>query len=150
MKSLDNGLSLARTYYAAKRVMDINNNEYFIPQEIATKMIKVGDEVLVKIKFKANDNYRYLVLEDYLPSGFEVVKQTIYDDYKPYSRIERWDNRMVFFFTEINKDAVYELAYTMRAELPGHFTVKPARMECMYEPSIQGWSSPGIFIVEKK
>lgn len=150
MKSLDNGLSLARTYYAAKRVMDINNNEYFVPQEIATKMIKIGDEVLVKIKFKANDNYRYLVLEDFLPSGFEVVKQTIYDDYKPYSRIERWDDRVAFFFTEINKDRVYELAYTMRAELPGHFTVKPARMECMYEPSIQGWSSPGIFIVEKK
>jgi uncharacterized protein YfaS (alpha-2-macroglobulin family) len=57
---------------------------------------------------------------------------------------------MVFFFTKINKDMVYEIAYTMRAELPGDFLVKPARMECMYEPSIQGWSAPARFTVLKK
>ncbi len=150
IRSLGNGLSLSRTFYLARRVTDINNNEFFVPQEIKTKMVKVGDEVIVRIKFRADDNYQYLVLEDYLPSGFEVVRQTIYADYRPYSRIERWDDKMVFFFTRVTKGEVYELAYTMRAELPGKFTVRPARMECMYEPSIQGWSSPGVFIVEKK
>ena len=130
---------------------DINNNEYLVPQSIDDKKgLKIGDEILVKIKFKALDNFEFLVLEDYLPAGFEVIKKNVYDDYQPYSHSERWDNRMVFFFTKINKDEVYEIAYTIRAELPGEFLAKPARMECMYEPDIQGWSAPAKFTVQKK
>jgi uncharacterized protein YfaS (alpha-2-macroglobulin family) len=57
---------------------------------------------------------------------------------------------MVFFFTSVRKGETYEIGYIMRAELPGNFLVKPSRMECMYEPSIQGWSVPARFSVEKK
>jgi uncharacterized protein YfaS (alpha-2-macroglobulin family) len=151
IKALENGIGLFRGFALVTRVRDINNNEYLVPQEFdKSHGLKVGDEILVKIKFRAQDSFEYLVLEDYLPAGFEVVRKNAYDDYQPYSRGERWDNRMVFFFTKINKDAVYGIAYTMRAELPGDFLVKPARMECMYEPSIQGWSAPARFTVLKK
>ncbi len=151
LKSLDNGISLVRSFYYVTRVRDINNNEYFVPQPIDnTRGLKIGDEVLVKIKFRVMDDFQFLVLEDYLPSGFEVVKKNIYDEYQPYSHSERWDNRMVFFFTKISKNDVYEIGYTMRAELPGLFLAKPARMECMYEPGIQGWSKQARFIVNKK
>lgn len=151
IKSLENGIGLFRSFALVTRVRDINNNEYLVPQDFdKSHSLKVGDEILVKIKFRAQDSFEYLVLEDFLPAGFEVVRKNAYDDYQPYSRSERWDNRMVFFFTKINKDAVYEIAYTMRAELPGNFLVKPARMECMYEPSIQGWSAPARFTVLKK
>lgn len=112
--------------------------------------VAAGDEILVKIKFRAQDDLEYLVLEDYLPAGFEVVKKNVYDDYQPYAHSERWDNRMVFFLTKIRKGDVYEIGYTMRAELPGNFLAKPARMECMYEPTIQGWSAPAKFVVRKK
>jgi len=129
----------------------VNNNEYLVPQKFTSRStLKVGDELLVKIRFTARDNFEYLVLEDYLPSGFEVVTNNAYNDYQPYAHQERWDNRMVFFFTKVRKGEMYEVAYILRAELPGRFTVKPARMECMYEPSIQGWSSPAQFTVEKK
>jgi (2Fe-2S) ferredoxin len=93
---------------------------------------------------------KYLVLEDYLTLGFEVTNKSPYGEYKPYVHLERWDNRMVYFFTKIRKDEIYEVAYILRAELPGDFIVKPSRMECMYEPSIQGWSAPARFTVEKK
>jgi uncharacterized protein YfaS (alpha-2-macroglobulin family) len=102
------------------------------------------------VKFRAQDNFEYLVLEDYLPSGFEVVMKNAYGEYQPYAHAEQWDNRMVFFFTGLAKNEVYEIAYIMRAELPGEFLVKPSRMECMYEPSIQGWASPTRFIIRKK
>jgi len=151
MVSLDNGLSLARSFYKATRVRDVNNNEYLVPQPIEeNKGLKIGDEILVKIKFRAQNDLEFLVLEDYLPAGFEVVKKNVYDDYQPYSHSERWDNRMVFFVTKTNANQVYEIGYTMRAELPGEFLAKPARMECMYEPSIQGWSAPAKFTIRKK
>jgi len=98
----------------------------------------------------ASDHFEYLVLEDYLPAGFEVVNKNAYDGYQPYVKAERWDNRMVFFFNGLQKGRYYEIAYIIRAELPGTFSVKPSRMECMYEPTIQGWAPPGSIDIEKK
>ncbi len=150
-KSVSKGIDLNRFYYFVTRVRDINNNEYLVPQFIDDKKgLKIGDEILVKVRFKARDNFEFLVLEDFLPAGFEVVNKNVYDNYQPYAHSERWDNRMVFFFTKISKNNVYEIAYTMRAELPGEFLAKPARMECMYEPDIQGWSQAAKFTVHKK
>ncbi len=149
--SLSNGIKVTRTFASITRVRDSRNNEYMVPQSLADKkVIQVGDELLVKVKFQAQDNFQYLVLEDYLPSGFEVTKNNAYDEYTPFVHIERWDNRMVYFFTDLKKNEVYEVAYIVRAELPGNFMVKPSRMECMYEPTIQGWSAPVVVDVKKK
>ena len=82
-------------------------------------------------------------------AGFEILKKSAYD-IKPFIHSEKWDNRMVFFFSNIKKGQVYEVAYIVRAELPGKFMVKPTRMECMYEPTIQGWSAPTIIDVKRK
>lgn len=151
LNALSNGIGLVRRFNSVTRVRDMNNSEYLVPQDMAgDRKISVGDEILVKLKFRADDDFEYLVLEDYLPSGFEVVNQNAYGDYRPYIHAERWDNRMVYFFSKIPKGEIVEIAYIMRAELPGTFIVKPARMECMYEPTIQGWSAPARFTVEKK
>jgi uncharacterized protein YfaS (alpha-2-macroglobulin family) len=150
LRELENGIGLVRRFYTITRVRDVNNNEFLVPQDLAGKKMTVGDEILVKVKFRAQDDFEYLVLEDYLPSGFEVINKNPYGEYKPYVHLERWDNRMVYFFTRVRKGTIYEVAYVLRAELPGDFIVKPARMECMYEPSIQGWSAPARFGVERK
>ncbi len=150
LKNLSNGISVLRTFSAITRVRDLNRTEYLVPQSLADrKEINAGDEILVKLKFVAEDDFKYLVLEDFLPSGFEVTKKNAYDD-APFVHSERWDNRMVFFFNDLKKGEVYETAYIVRAELHGKFMVRPARMECMYEPSIQGWSAPAIIEVKKK
>jgi len=151
LATLSNGISLFRSYASLHRVKDLKHREYLVPGKMsAKKRIEVGDEMLVKIRFRASDNFEYLLLEDFLPSGFEVVKKYAYDIHKPFVRSERWDNRMVYFFTNLKKGRVYEVAYIIRAELPGKFMVRPARMECMYEPSIQGWSAPMIIEVKNK
>jgi hypothetical protein len=148
---LSNGIKLFRSFEGIRRVKDMRRNEYLVPEKLSSsKKIVVGDQLLVKVRFSAADNFEYLVLEDYLPSGFEVIKKDAYDVYRPYVRSERWDNRMVFFFNNLRKGKVYEVAYIIRAELPGKFMVRPARMECMYDPEIQGWSSPTIIEVKKK
>lgn len=148
---LSNGIKLFRSFQGITRVRDMRRNEYLVPGRLSSSGdIRVGDQLLVKVRFRAADDFEYLVLEDYLPSGFEVIKEDAYDYYKPYVRSERWDNRMVFFFNNVAKGKVYEIAYIIRAELPGRFIVRPARMECMYDPEIQGWSSPTLIEVKKK
>ena len=78
------------------------------------------------------------------------MNKDAYSDYRPYVRSERWDNRMIFFFNKLKEGKMYEAAYIIRAELPGKFMVRPSRIECMYEPSIQGWSSPVLIEVKGK
>lgn len=151
ISSLSNGIKVTRTFAAITRVRDAHNKEYMVPQELGDPpVINVGDELLVKVGFTAADDFEYMVLEDYLPSGFEVTRINAYDGYQPFIHNERWDERMVYFFSGLRKGQVYEVAYIMRAELPGVFMVKPTRMECIYEPSIQGWSMPAVLEVKKK
>lgn len=151
LDSLGNGIRLVRSYHSVRRVRDMNNAEYMVPGDLSPpEGIDVGDEVLVKVRFRARDRFEYLILEDYLPSGFEVTAKDAYKGIRFYSHVERRDNRMLYFFSRLEKGRVYEVAYIMRAELPGSFLAKPARMECMYEPSIQGWSKAARFTVKKK
>ena len=88
------------------------------------------------------------MLEDFLPSGFEVADTDAFGAGE--FRAERWDNRVIYFLHSLKKGEVYEIGYTIRAELPGIYMARPARMECMYEPSVQGWSKPALIEVREK
>jgi uncharacterized protein YfaS (alpha-2-macroglobulin family) len=112
--------------------------EYLVPQGADEKgKISVGDELLVRVKFRPEESFGFLMLEDFLPSGFEVVTESAYNEFQPYSHVEKRDNRIVFFFTGVEKDKEIEVAYIIRAELPGSFIMRPSRISCMYEESVQ-------------
>jgi uncharacterized protein YfaS (alpha-2-macroglobulin family)/protocatechuate 3,4-dioxygenase beta subunit len=146
--ALSNGVAARREISYLNRVKDMKMQEYLVPQEVDEKgRINVGDELLVRVKFRAEDSFGFMILQDFLPAGFEVVKESAYNEFQPYSHVERRDNRMVFFFTGIEKGKEYEVAYVIRAELPGSFIMRPARIECMYEETIQGWTLPAILDV---
>jgi len=151
LRKFSNGITLFKRYSYIRRVEDLKRNEFLVPVALNNKSkIKVGDEILVKVRFSAADNFNYLMLEDYLPSGFEVVKKEAYNRLQVYNRIERRDNRMIYFFSHVKKNKIYEVAYIIRAELSGKFIIKPAKIECMYEPTIQGWSGQGEIEVKDK
>ncbi|MEM7180633.1 MAG: carboxypeptidase regulatory-like domain-containing protein [Spirochaetota bacterium] len=142
-QSYRNGLRVEREFFRVKRVLDIENQEYLVPQKMrAGETLKVGEEVMVRLHVRAEKSLENVALESFLPSGFEVSRQNAYGEGSgaAYSRKEKWDDRMLFFFTEMAKDSKYEISYLMRAELPGNFYVKPAKAECMYEPSLRAWS----------
>jgi len=147
--SLQNGIKLKRNFYSVKRIRDMNNQEYLVPHKLVGSKLQVGEELLVKLQFKADKDYEYLLLEDFLPSGFEVTKTDAYEGTRYYTHSERRDEKMAFFFSKLNKGKVYEIAYMIRAELPGRFNVKPACIECMYAPEFRGLSLPTRLLVEK-
>ncbi len=147
LDSLSNGISLVRTFESLTRVKDISSREYLVPSP-SEGAADVGEEILVKLRFTAQDDFEYLMLEDFLPSGFEVADTDAFGAGE--FRAERWDNRVIYFLHSLKKGEVYEIGYTIRAELPGIYMARPARMECMYEPSVQGWSKPALIEVREK
>ncbi|MDX1959103.1 MAG: carboxypeptidase regulatory-like domain-containing protein [Leptospiraceae bacterium] len=143
------GFQLEREILAISRTKDSNNREFLVPIPLKSNKIKTGEEILVKIKFKANENFEYIFLEDYLPSGFEVSMEDAYQKIsRAYTHLERRDDRMVYYFPNLQKDRVYEIGYILRAELKGKFRLRPSRIECIYSSDLGAYSKPKLIEVE--
>lgn len=105
-------------------------------------VFRSGQEFLVQLDIEAAETFEYMVLEDYIPAGFQVIDNPVtfwFEDesineqltYKTISHKEVRDNRMVFFFDRVEKGkrTVY---YLMRAALAGEYQVNPAVIRSMY------------------
>lgn len=96
----------------------------------------LGSEIEVHIQIRALDNNSIsnVAIEDLLPGGFEVVRNSVNNDLMNY--IDVREDR-VNFFGSINS-SVTELVYKIKAVTPGNYMVPPIYAEAMYNPSIQG------------
>ncbi|MBN2491074.1 MAG: outer membrane protein assembly factor BamD [Planctomycetes bacterium] len=95
-----------------------------------------GGKTRVELKLTAREPLAYVVLEDPLPAGFEVVEESAAGS---FDRFERRDDRVVFFFSKV-KDAV-QVSYVIQAIHPGDYRARPAFAAPMYEPEIWGRSA---------
>lgn len=146
-------------YRVEKEMFVLNKYEEYGGDRITYKpvpftgSIKSGEIMLVKVRVHSRDeNNNYFMLEDPLPSGVEYVKDDwsypIEGDknYQGYDRYYwRWwyadkdvrDDKVVFFATYFGK-GVYEFSYLMRAEIPGEYSINPAKGSLMYYPEVYG------------
>jgi uncharacterized protein YfaS (alpha-2-macroglobulin family) len=95
----------------------------------------LGSEIEVHIQIRALDN-NYLTniaIEDLLPGGFEVVRDSVKTDRMEYFDIR--EDRVNFFGTIDNNTT--ELVYKIKATNPGTYLVPPAYAESMYNPGIK-------------
>jgi hypothetical protein len=125
--------------------------------------LKAGQIVRVRLRIITPIHYRYLVLEDLFPAGFEVIesqaiatavsqaeaalrearrraRRTEEQWWSPFWHKEIHDDRVAFFATDLYKGR-YRVTYFLRAEMPGELHGMPARMYPMYEPGVTGNSS---------
>ncbi len=102
-----------------------------------------GEEFLVKLEIDASEVYEYMVLEDFIPAGFQVIEKSrgynfidsaITDNlaHRFVTFKEVRDNRMVFFFNELGRGNRVVIYYLMRAALEGDYEVNPAVIRSMY------------------
>ncbi|MEQ8190337.1 MAG: hypothetical protein ABRQ39_20390, partial [Candidatus Eremiobacterota bacterium] len=110
-----------------------------------------GKQFKVKITLDGKPEYQYIMIEDYIPAGCEIVGEA--DDSKwlkgYYARRENRDNRVVFFLNDL-KGGHAEIVYTLRAETPGIYHALPARAEMMYNPHVKGNSDERVLVVKDK
>jgi uncharacterized protein YfaS (alpha-2-macroglobulin family) len=123
------GLRVNRTYH---RVMTSGGKKVAEALEDGAT-VRSGDEIKVTIKVNADREYRYLMLEDPLPAGFEPVR--------PHQGRGRWgwwyshkefrDEKVAVAITYLPQGE-RKITYTMRAETPGSFRVLPTLVWNMY------------------
>lgn len=150
-----NGFKISREYYLLEpREVD---GKIIYRKEKFNGKITSGKELFVKtfVETKSAD-IEYFILEDMLPSGFEVLKDIdryaiegennypIYDyyDYRPwrwhYADREYRDEKVAFFVTYCSTSM--EFSYIIKAQIPGEYKIMPAQGYLMYYPEFNGFS----------
>jgi len=113
----------------------------------------VGDFIDVTLRIDADANYQYVMVEDPIPAGCEVMDED--DDnqsyrlsgdwyggdspYRSFVRREVRDNRVVFFVSYMQKGPVY-INYRLYAQTPGIYRILPTQAYLTYFPEISGTS----------
>jgi alpha-2-macroglobulin len=151
-----NSFSIKREYYILKPVQREGRMLYV--KEKFDGTITTSEDVFVKtfVESKYND-MEYFILEDMLPSGFEVVKDVQNyeiegeNEYRPYYDNYGWgrrpwiwnyadkeyrDEKVAFFVTYVSEKM--EFTYIMKAQIPGNYSVMPAQGYLMYYPELAG------------
>jgi uncharacterized protein YfaS (alpha-2-macroglobulin family) len=161
----DNGFKITREYYELETGEKDGRIIYFKKKFDGT--VTSGKDIFVKTYVESkSDNLDYFILEDMLPSGFEVVKDmdkyfidgennysTYYDyyyDYMPwrwhYADREYRDEKVAFFVTSCQKKM--EFSYIIKAQIPGEYKIMPAQGYLMYYPELNGFSDVVNVIVK--
>lgn len=116
-------------------------NRFFDPKAIA-RLPRVGDHVssgqklLVRLTVDVKEPVRYMVLEDPLPAGAEVLDEPSGGWAYAWSSQTVRDERMVFFEREMATGS-HTFTYVMRPQIPGLFHVLPPVIEGMYAPEVR-------------
>jgi alpha-2-macroglobulin len=131
-----NGLSIDRFY---EKVLPSGQTE------VLTQPSK-GDLIRVTLRITLpDDDTRYLVVDDPLPSVFETVNsdfasqssaqaiRTSEDDWS-ISHSELRSDRAVFFMDHVWRKGTYNITYLARCTMDGDVMVPPAKVESMYDP----------------
>jgi len=155
-KSNEKGFRVEKEYFKLEKYEAYSENKITYRKKYFDGSLKSGDEFLVKIRVSSkDDDLNYFMLEDFIPAGAEVIKDDwaykVEDenDYQGYDHYRwRWwfadkeirDNRVVFFASYMGKGE-YQFSYIMRAQIPGEYSVNPARGMLMYYPEVNGNSN---------
>jgi uncharacterized protein YfaS (alpha-2-macroglobulin family) len=122
---------------------------------------KVGDVLRVNLQITVPKTRNYVMIEDFIPAGMEIVNLDLATEQKSLRLQERELKGREFYpdFKEIHDDraflfkenvppGVYEFDYYVRALIKGKFTHLPAVISEMYFPENFGRTAGGYFEIK--
>lgn len=141
---------IEREYFKVKNVQEDDN--YVNVLNKLKGSVNSGDEILVKVTIKTEQDREYFMLEEPIPAGCEVIKngedkilsqqgnrpnwdRPVYNRY--YGDREIHDDRISFFVTYLGKGKM-ELYYLLKAQIPGKYVILPSVGSLMYYPEVRG------------
>lgn len=154
---LDRGISVSRRYETVDG----------IPMNLETSLQSlVGEPVIVKVAITLKHAAYYLLVEDYIPAGSEILDTNLktsqqnvsdYDPRDPFRHGWGWwyfNNPQIFddrisWSVDYLPAGTYELAYTLVPNQPGAYRVLPARAWEFYFPEVQGHGAGEVFVIEE-
>jgi uncharacterized protein YfaS (alpha-2-macroglobulin family) len=150
MAALDRGISISRSYATAD----------------GDPPSSVGDVINVKVALTLKNEAYYLVVEDYIPAGAEILDTSLktsqqlsveYDPRDPFGRGWGWwyfndpqiyDERIAWSVDYLPA-GTYELTYALVLNQPGDYRVLPARAWEFYFPEVRGNGAGEVFRIEE-
>ena len=148
-------LKLTREYLRL-RVSEAGQGKSSWKIEPLSGELRSGDLIVARLHVEGA-RAQYLMIEDPIPAGTEQVARVneitlSYADNQWtdwYSQREFRDNRTVLFADYFDGKATFQ--YALRVEVPGEFRVAPARVELMYQPTVQSnTGNARLRILDKK
>jgi hypothetical protein len=157
IQPLDQGVAVSRAYYANEPCPSTG----CVPISSA----QAGDLVRVRLSLTVPETAYYLLVEDYIPAGSEVLDTRLltsqqeipdYDPRRPFedgwgwwlfSNPQVFDDRIAWAVDSLPA-GTYELTYTLVILQPGEYQVLPARARQFYFPEVQGTSAGAVFEIE--
>ena len=154
---LDGGVNISRSYFPSG--VDCLEGDC---QEI--DWAEQGELVTVRLTLTIPETTYYLMVEDYIPAGAEIVNisldTTQAAQYNPYTAFEQGWGWWEFGSPRIHDEHIswaadqlapgtYELVYQMVTLQPGEYRVLPPRAFQLYFPEVQGNGAGGTFSINE-
>jgi uncharacterized protein YfaS (alpha-2-macroglobulin family) len=144
-------LRITRDYLRLRIDLDKDGQPAWKTEPLAGELHS-GDMLVSRVHIEG-ERGQYLLIEDPIPSGCEQLAEVSGIDLSVtdkgwtdwYSSREFRDQRTAFFLNYFDGKATYQTA--MRVQVPGQFIVAPARVEQMYQPSIQANTAGGALTI---
>ena len=160
--ALNRGMEISRLYYDADCEKDC------IPLEVAK--LTPGAKVKVQLTLNIPEDSYYLMVEDYIPAGTEILNQqlktaqlgeeadsvSVFDADNPYANGWGWwlfsspqiGDEKISWTADYIPAGTYVLSYTLIPLQAGEYRVLPAHAWQSYFPEVQGTSAGEIFKIE--
>jgi len=154
--AVNRGIGISRSY---RRADDATGS--------AIHSASVGEQLQVRLQITVPSSLRYVVIEDFLPAGTEVIDpvlESLAQSLRPPSLgalegIEQqgwgwWyfdsaayhDERVLLYASELPR-GVYEFVYSLRPTIAGSYRVRPAQARQLYFPEVYGRGAGAQFEV---
>jgi len=141
------GLQLERSIYRIKSVQKNGQWRHEYEPLKPGEPVTVGEDLEVRLTVKNSADLEYLILEEYLPAGFEVRQadrdpryagEASYQGW--YDHQERRDTLMAWFMGHLPSGS-HQFRFVIYPELRGKVMALPAAVWPMYRPELRSESS---------
>jgi uncharacterized protein YfaS (alpha-2-macroglobulin family) len=157
VQPLDEGVTISRSYYANEPC----SSSGCVPIRTAS----AGDLVRVRLRLTVPEAAYYLMVEDPIPAGTEVLDTRLltsqqeipeFDPRRPFEEGWGWwffsdpqvyDDRIAWAADSLPA-GTYELTYTLVVLQPGEYRVLPSHAWQFYFPEVQGTGAGAVFEIE--
>ena len=110
---------------------------------------KAGQRYKITLKVKNTTSRSFVVLEDFIPAGFELVNTSLATEstedaaslqnpgWGSFFRSEQYDERIAAFADYLTAGE-HTFSYLVSAPVPGSYSYPAAWVQMMYEPAVFG------------
>jgi hypothetical protein len=124
----------------------------------AVSVFRAGMLLKVTVTVIAHQDRKYLVVEDPVPAGCEIVStafqttasnlQERSSEYSAFTHVERYDDK-VALFADWMSAGIHSYTYLVRCIHAGTYSQPSTRAECMYEPEVFGQTPSGSVTIKE-